>query len=73
MAKDDTTFNYRLSVGLNYTPPGARRLTMSLGAAYGQDDIHPVAKRSGETGEQTQIEFEDQELFIGTIRTTFTF
>ncbi|MFM9864422.1 MAG: hypothetical protein ACKVRO_12520 [Micropepsaceae bacterium] len=73
VSKDDTTFSYRLNVGLNYTPPGARGLTLSLGAAYGQDDIHPVATRSGETGDRTQIEFQDQDLFMGTIRSTFTF
>lgn len=73
VSKDDTTFNYRLSVDLKYTPPSVRALTVSLGAAYGQDDIHPVANRSGETGDRTQIEFQDQDLFIGTIRSTFTF
>ncbi|NOT42647.1 MAG: hypothetical protein HOP13_19395 [Alphaproteobacteria bacterium] len=73
VSKDDTTINYRLSVDLKYTPPSVRALTLSLGAAYGQDDIHPVANRSGETGDRTQIEFQDQDLFIGTIRSTFTF
>lgn len=58
---------------MNYTPPGVRGLTLSVGAAYGQDDIHPVANRSGETGDRTRIEFEDQDLFIGTVRTTFKF
>ncbi|MEQ1867769.1 MAG: hypothetical protein ABL996_24375, partial [Micropepsaceae bacterium] len=60
-------------VDLKYTPPSVRALTLSLGAAYGQDDIHPVANRSGETGDRTQIECQDQDLFIGTIRSTFTF
>lgn len=73
VSKDDTTFGYRLNVGVNYTPPGIRGLTLSVGAAYGQDDIHPVAKRSGEIGERTQIEFQNQDMFTGTIRTRFTF
>lgn len=73
VSKDDTTFSYRVSAGLNYTPRGVRGLTLSVGAAYGQDDIHPVANRSGETGDRTRIEFEDQDLFIGTVRTTFKF
>ena len=33
VSKDDTTFNYRLSAGVHYTPPSALRLTMSLGAS----------------------------------------
>jgi hypothetical protein len=73
VSKDDTTFSYRVSAGVNYTPPGVRALTMSLGASYGQDDIHPVATRSGETGDRTQIEFQDQDIFIGTVRSTFKF
>jgi hypothetical protein len=73
VSKDDTTFSYRVNVGLHYSPPSVPGLDLSLGAAYGQDDIHPVATRSGETGDRTQIEFQDQDLFIGTIRTTFSF
>jgi hypothetical protein len=51
----------------------ARTLTVSLGAVYGQDEIYPVANRTCDTGDRTQIEFQDQYLFIGTIRSTFTF
>ncbi len=73
VSKDDTTFSYRLNMGLNYTPPSVRALTLSLGMSYSEDDIHPTANRTGETGDRTQIEFQNQELFMGTVRTTFTF
>ena len=73
VSKDDTTFNYRLNLGLNYTPPSAPTLKLSIGAVYGQDDIHPVATRSGETGDRTRIEFKEQEVFVGSIRSTFRF
>jgi hypothetical protein len=73
IAKDDTTLGYSLSAGLKYTPPSAMALTLSLGASYGQDDIHPVASRSGETGDRTEIEFQEQEIFVGTVRSTIRF
>jgi hypothetical protein len=73
VSKDDTTFNYRLSVDLEYTPPSVRALTLSLGVAIGQDGIHPVAGRTGEIGSRTQIELHDQDLFTGIARSTLTF
>lgn len=73
VSKDDTTFGYQLKLGLHYTPPTAPGLDLSIGATYGQDDIHPTANRSGETGDRTRLEFENQDLFYGTIRTTFKF
>lgn len=73
VSKDDTTFSYRLNLGLNYTPPSAPALKLSIGAVYGEDDIHPVATRSGEIGDRTRIEFKEQEVFVGTIRSTFKF
>jgi|GEM_PF-3524621 len=73
VAKDDVTFSYRLSAGLNYSPPEARALKFSLGVSYGQDDIHPVPHRSGETGDRTRIEIDPQDEFFGTLRTQFSF
>lgn len=73
VAKDDVTFSYRLSAGLNYSPPEARALKFSLGVSYGQDDIHPVPHRSGETGDRTRIEIDPQDEFFGTVRTKIAF
>lgn len=73
VSKDNTTFGYQLKVGLHYAPPIAPGLDISIGASYGQDKINPVAHRSGETGDRTRLEFENQDLFYGTVRTTFRF
>lgn len=73
VSKDDVTFNYRLNADLNYSPPEARALKLSIGVTYGQDDIHPVPHRSGETGDRTRIDIEEQDEFFGTLRTSFAF
>jgi opacity protein-like surface antigen len=73
VGKDDTTFSYKLSAGLNYAPAGIKGLDVSLGVEYGESDTHPVAHRSGQTGETTRIEFEQEEVFVGTLGTRFRF
>jgi opacity protein-like surface antigen len=73
VGKDDTTFNYKLSAGLNYAPTGIKGLDVSLGVEYGESDTHPVPHRSGQTGETTRIEFEQEEVFVGTLGTRFRF
>ncbi|MDZ4869147.1 MAG: hypothetical protein SGI91_17630, partial [Alphaproteobacteria bacterium] len=73
IGKDDTTFSYKLNAGLNYAPTGIKGLDISLGVEYGESDTHPVAHRSGQTGETTRIEFEQEEVFVGTLGTRFRF
>ena len=73
IGKDDTTFSYKLNAGLNYAPTGVKGLDISLGVEYGESDTHPVAHRSGQTGETTRIEFEQEEVFVGTLGTRFRF
>jgi len=73
VGKDDTTFSYKLSAGLNYAPTGIKGLDVSLGVQYGESDTHPVPHRSGQTGETTRIEFEQEEVFLGTFGTHFRF
>ncbi len=73
LSKDDTTFNYQLGAALKYVPPGVRALELSLGAKYGESDTHPVANRSGQTDEQTQIEFETEKMFLGTFGANIKF
>ena len=70
---NDTTFSYKLNAGLNYAPTGIKGLDISLGVEYGESDTHPVAHRSGQTGETTRIEFEQEEVFVGTLGTRFRF
>lgn len=41
--------------------------------AKGGRDTHPVPHRSGQTGETTRIEFEQEEVFVGTLGTRFRF
>lgn len=73
VGKDDTTFGYKIGAAIAYAPPGTKGLDLSLGVEYGESDTHPVAHRSGQTGDATQIEFEQQDIFFGTLRSTFRF
>jgi hypothetical protein len=73
IGENDTTFSYELSAGLKYAVPGVKGLDISIGVEYGESDTHPVAHRSGQTGETTRIEFEREEIFVGTLGTRFRF
>lgn len=73
IGKNDTTFSYELSAGLKYAVPGVKGLDVSLGVQYGESDTHPVATRSGQTGDTTRIEFQEEEIFVGTLGTRFRF
>lgn len=71
VSASDTTFGFRVGASLNYSPVDA--LIMSLGFEYSENDTHAVPKRSGQTGEQTTLDFETEETYLGVVRTTFTF
>ena len=66
VGKDDATFGYQIGVSLKYVPPGAEILELSVGGRYGESDTHPVANRSGQLNERTQIELQTEEQFIST-------
>jgi hypothetical protein len=73
VSNNDTTFSYKLGAGLSYAPTGIKGLDIKLGVEYGESDTHPVAHRSGQTGETTRIEFENERAFVGTLGTRFRF
>ncbi len=71
VSASDTTFGFSVGASLNYSPVDA--LIMSLGFEYSENDTHAVPHRSGQTGEQTTLDFETEEIYLGTVRTTFKF
>ncbi|MBP6011657.1 MAG: hypothetical protein KBA31_05460 [Alphaproteobacteria bacterium] len=73
LSKDETTFSYQLKAGLHYTPPAAPGLDISISGVYNLDGIHNSVNRTGETGDSSQLKIENQEMYYGIVRTTFTF
>lgn len=71
VSASDTTFGFSVGASLNYSPVDA--LIMSLGFEYSENDTHAVPHRSGQTGEQTTLDFETEEIYLGVVRTTFKF